>query len=116
MLTKKEALEKTVHMWRWIAEECERLKTVISKQTYFECHNISNIPRFRCFLCEYQIQYEVNTCLIKKWNLNDNYCGTACNDYEYGDYCGSFDDGDYKKCAKAANAIADLAEIELKRL
>lgn len=115
MLTKKEALEKTVHMWRWIVEECEKWKRFVSKSTYFECHNISNIPFAGCYLCEYQEKAKVNTCLIKKWNLSDNCCEGGCTNYEFSDYCDGFYD-DYKKCAKAANAIADLAEIELKRL
>lgn len=116
MLTKKEALEKTVHMWRWIAEEYEKQERVVSKPIYFECHNISNIPFAGCYLCEYQEQAKVNTCLIKKWNLNDDNCGASCVDYEFGDYTNSFDDKDYKMCVKAANAIADLAEMELEKL
>ena len=113
MLTKKEALEKTVHMWRWIAEECERQKKVIDKKEYFEYHNISNIPYFRCYLCEYQCQTKVHTCLIEDWNLNDNSCNSGCAMVEFGDYRDGFYDNDYKKCAKAANAIADLAKMEI---
>lgn len=119
MLTKKEALEKTVHMWRWIAEECEKRKRAISKKEYFEYHNISDIPLSRCYLCEYQYQFKVHTCLIKKWNLEDDDClggGCCCGDYEFGDYRDGFYDNDYKKCIKAANTIADLAEMELKKL
>ena len=116
MLTKKEALEKTVHMWRWIAEECEKRKRAVSKTEYFKYCVGVNYPMVNCYLCEYQYQQDINTCLIKKWNLEDNHCRAGCFDYEFKDYCNGFKDDDYKKCAKAANAIADLAERELKKL
>ena len=118
MMTKKEALEKTRNMWWWIAEECEKQKRVINKKKYFEYHNISNddIPHNKCYLCEYQKQHDVTFCLLEKWNLEENYCGNCCCEFEFGDYYNSCDDDDYKKCAKAANAIANLAEMELERL
>ena len=112
-LTKKEALEKTVHMWRWIAEECEKRKRAINTDEYFKYFNT---PISKCYLCEYRSQYKVGTCLIDKWNPEDNDCRSACCKYEFGNYCESYDDGDYQNCAKAANAIVDLAEMELKKL
>ena len=114
-LTKKEALEKTAHMWRWIAEECEKRKRTVDEEEYFKYCGEVNYLEKDCYLCEYKRQHDVNTCLIKKWNLGENHCRAGCCDYEYGDYlyrCGN----DYQKYAKAANAIADLAEMELKKL
>ena len=116
MLTKKEALEKTVHMWRWIAEECEKQKRTVDEEEYFKYCGEVNYPEANCYLCEYQYQHQLHSCLIEKWNNIYNYCWNNCIYYEFGDYCDSFDDNDYKKCAKAANTIANLAEMELKKL
>lgn len=116
MLTKKEALEKTVHMWRWIAEECEKQKRTINEEEYFKYCGETNYPKANCYLCEYRHQNRLSSCLIEKWNNLYNYRWSGCLDYEFGDYYDSFDDNDYQMCAKAANAVADLAEMELKKL
>ena len=47
-LTKKEALEKTIEMWTWLAEHPEA-----SKKDYCKENNIVNRPFCGCYCCQY---------------------------------------------------------------
>lgn len=54
-LTKEQAITEHRKMWRWIAEETEKRKYVLSKRTYLYVHFGTRLLDMvsDCFLCEY---------------------------------------------------------------
>lgn len=66
MLTKRKALEKTIEMWSWLAENPDK-----DKEDFFEFKNISNIPYSECYCCEFDgIWGNCRNCPIINWNYD----------------------------------------------
>lgn len=61
-LTKKEALEKTIEMWTWLAKHPE-----VEKKDYFKENNIKDVPVHDRYCCEYGEQIykdDISKCAI----------------------------------------------------
>lgn len=108
LLTEKEALEKTIVMWTWIAENTQLRKKPVSKQEWLG-QNETEAVHSNCYLCEYSYQVHrslrihCETCLIKNWFLTEpenrqktdcvNHCSpyywyrTLLENPEYYRYC-----------------------------
>ena len=61
-LTKDEAIELHRKMWRWIAEETEKLGRKVYKWEYFKAMGIdeNDVPIYDCYCCEFDILERFN--------------------------------------------------------
>lgn len=65
-MTIKECQEKHKALWNWIADETERTGKLVQKEAYFVEKEISNLPEFDCYACQFGIE--------KTEQLNLNKC------------------------------------------
>lgn len=115
MLTKRKALEKTIEMWSWLAENPDK-----DKEDFFEFKNISNIPYSECYCCEFDgIWGNCRNCPIINWNYDaDNNMIVVDRCTNSGSAYGIWRSAivSTKTKQQAARRIAELAELELNKL
>jgi len=115
MLTKRKALEKTIEMWSWLAENPDK-----DKEDFFEFKNISNIPYSECYCCEFDgIWGNCRNCPIINWNYDaDNNMVVVDRCTNSGSAYGIWRSAivSTKTKQQAARRIAELAELELNKL
>lgn len=117
-LTKKQAVEEHRKMWRWIAEETEKQKRVITKEEYLSLYYKDIYLVNAWFCCEYSVQQGG---LCKKCPINwDSECDKymCCDKTNFEDdnlyalWTEAGDTENWKKAAEVARQIAELPESE----
>ena len=111
-ITKSEAIENHRKMWNWIAEETLRQKCIVEKEEYFEAHGITDIPRYKCYCCEYDYSeagFCCSNCPIE-WGGIFNSCNDRDKFGDNGLYALWYKTTDYIKAAELAKQIAELPE------
>lgn len=126
-MTKREALEKTIEMWEWIADECIDRRRKVNKFEYFSHIGLdkNHQPVNQCFLCEFAKNKHPESskcfyCPITKWahrqiTINGFIVSPTCLKDLYGDYIGVAP-SKYELCSNFALGIANLAREELENM
>ena len=110
-LSKREALNKCLHMWDWLADHPEK-----DKQDFFIEKNLEFVDS-DCYCCEYDIQFSGDACEYCPidWDSDDGFCS-----HELDDEQSAYDKWFTAQCQTQkrshALAIAKLAEEALDRL
>lgn len=130
-MTKREALEKTIEMWEWIADECIDRRRKVDKFEYFRHIGLdkNHQPVNQCFLCDVAVGIEPVICLncpITSWRMkaiyrtyNSGLGGTPLTSPCVNGLFGLFSSAstnDYELCSKLALGIVDLAIEELENM
>ena len=131
-ITKDEAIRHHRQMWRWIAEETERLGRKVYKWEYFKVMGIdkNDIPYFECYCCEFDRQARADKtfcCQCEKCPLDwgaryeMGYKKALCSiimhpdnkdKNKYGYFRQWLDTKSPEKAAELARIIAELPEKE----
>ncbi|MDE6413001.1 MAG: hypothetical protein K2K42_03805, partial [Eubacterium sp.] len=106
MLTKRKALEKTIEMWSWLAENPDK-----NKSDYFYCNGIEETPEQLCYCCEYN-PISCYYCPIQNWAYNDDEDVCKC-DLPRGTYELWRDSSTQEDAKKYAQKIVLLAKKSL---
>lgn len=127
-MTKRQALEKTIEMWEWIADECIDRRRKVDKFEYFRHIGLdkNHQPVNLCFLCDVAVGMEPALCLncpITRWSKwaqasfvnNGSVSCSPC----VQDLFGFFMDVSpikYELCSNFALGIANMAREELENM
>ncbi len=107
-LTKKEALEKTIEMWTWLAEHPEA-----EKKDYFKENNISNRPICDCYCCQYALEINAKSrCRYCPAWFDTNGCYVDNSPY----FKWRYEKDSKSKRTKYALEIVALAKEKIKEL
>lgn len=134
-MTDKEALEKSLKMWKWLRDEAAQGRVHL-KEDWFE--KTSDAEVFcDCYICQYVSNnykgyMECDKCLVQEWrdkSLRDNRPVTCCDEdssyevwkrsvniYLQRKYCGKYCECVKKNILKGAIDMVDLLEKSLKNL
>lgn len=127
-MTKREALEKTIEMWEWIADECIDRRRKVDKFEYFNHIGLdkNHQPISQCFLCDVAVGIEPVICLncpITRWSkrANENFVNNGPVSYSpcVQDLFGFFMNASpskYELCSNFALGIANMARVELENM
>ena len=104
-LTREEAIGLHRKMWRWIAEETEKQKRIVTRKEYFKSMEIEeeNIPEFYCYCCEYceLADGDCELCPIL-WDGEKTTC--------FSDFVTWLSTTSWQEAAELARKIAELPE------
>ena len=118
-ITFDKAIENHRKLWNWIADETKKRECVVYKFEYFKQNNISKIPLWNCYCCEYTADSirEIKDCMKCPidWGKNPCFsnskqCGYAKVCYDLWYYAQMW--GDWQSAAKYARQTANIPARE----
>lgn len=125
-LTREQAITEHRKMWRWIADETEKRKCIVSKPEYLCVHDFDEHIAYDCFCCEYAEQENFKNfpylhfcyhCPINWGSRVSTFMCICSVDYTkegglYAEWANAAKVDDWRTAAALARQIAELPERE----